>query len=140
MHTFKLAKVIIRIFVPKNEHSFEHTFFLRYGIILPKELQIRIFLFLRKLNYVNLNLVKFQLQIINQQKHIESGILLFISNGIFSFNAPNFKPLFFGFDTSLNCGTKNEMEWNEKKQKKNKQTNKKNGFIGEFNNYRTNTQ
>ena len=72
------------IFVPKNEHSFEHTFFLRYGIILPKELQIKIFLFLRKLNYVNLNLVKFQLQSISQQKDIENVILLPISNGIFS--------------------------------------------------------
>ena len=75
---------MIRIFVFKNEHSFEHSFFLRYGIILPKVLQIRILLFLRKLNYVNLNLVKFQLQSISQQKDIENGILPLISKGIFS--------------------------------------------------------
>ena len=72
------------IFVPKNEHSFEHTFFLRYGIILPKVLQIKLSGFLRKLNYVNLNLVKFQLQSISQQKDIENVILLPISNGISS--------------------------------------------------------
>ena len=53
-------------------------------MILPKVLQIKIFLFLRKLNYVSLNLVKFHLQNINQQKDIENGILLPISNGILS--------------------------------------------------------
>ena len=58
-------------------------------------------------NYVNLNLVKFQLQRINQQEDSENGILLPVSTGIFSSeNAPNFKPLFLRFDTSLNYGTK----------------------------------
>ena len=66
---------MIRTFVPKNENFFEETFLLRYGII--KMLQIKIFLFLRKLNYVNLNLVKFH-------QDIENGILLPISNVIFS--------------------------------------------------------
>ena len=74
---------MIRIFLPKNEHSFEHTFFLRYGI-LPKVFQIKNVLFLRKLKYVNLNLVNFQIHSIGQQKDIENGILLPISNGIFS--------------------------------------------------------
>ena len=98
---------MIRIFVSTNEHSFEHTFFLRYGIILPKVLQIKIFLFLRKLNYVILHLVKFQLQSIIQQKDTENEILLPISSGIFSSeNAPNFGPLFLGFDAILNYGTK----------------------------------
>ena len=50
-----------------------------------KSVPYRIFLFLRKLNYVNLNLVKFQLQSITQQKDIENGILLPISKKIFSF-------------------------------------------------------
>ena len=74
-------------------------------------LQIKIFLFLRKLKYVNLNLVKFQLQSISQQKDLEVGILLPIFNGIFSsYKAPSFKFLFLGFDTSLNYGTKKN--WN----------------------------
>ena len=61
---------------------------------------------LMELSYVNLNLVKCQLQNISQQKDIENGILLPISNGIFSsLNVPNLKPLFLGFDTSLNYGT-----------------------------------
>ena len=68
---------MIRTFVSKNEDFFEETFLLRYGIIFPKVLQIKIFLFLRKLNYVNLNLVKFH-------QDIENGILLPISNVIFS--------------------------------------------------------
>ena len=72
-----------------------------------KSFHIKIFLFLGKLNYVNLNLVKFQLQSISQQKYIENGSLLPISNGIFSSqNVPNFKPLVLGFDISLNYGTK----------------------------------
>ena len=65
------------------------------------------FLFLRSLNYVNLNLVLFLLHSISQQKDIENGILLPISNEIFSSsNTPNFKSLFHRFDTSLNYGTK----------------------------------
>ena len=44
--------------------------------ILSKVLQIKIFLFVRKLNYVNLNLVKFQLQSVSTQKDIENGISL----------------------------------------------------------------
>ena len=95
----------MRIFLPKNEHSFEYTFFLRYGIILPKVLQIKIFIFLRKLDYVNLNLVKFQLQSISQLKDIKNRILLPVSSGIFSsYNAPKFKPLFLRFDIHLNYG------------------------------------
>ena len=70
-------------------------------------LQIKIFLFLRKLNYVILHLVKFQLQSIIQQKDTENEIVLPISSGIFSSeNAPNFGPLFLGFDAILNHGTK----------------------------------
>ena len=57
-----ISKNSNKIFFPKIENSFEHTFFLRYGTILPKVLQVKIFLFLRKLNYVNLNLAKFQIQ------------------------------------------------------------------------------
>ena len=61
---------------------------------------------LTELSYVNLNLVKCQLQNISQQKDIENGILLPISSGIFSsLHVPNLKPLFLGFDTSLNYGT-----------------------------------
>ena len=133
---------MIRIFVPKNEYSFEHTFFLAYRIILSKVpvdtgrklnvhktfrrrpkcllnvlcafnlrpvstwvLQIKMFLFLPKLNYVNLNFVTFQLESMSQQKDNENGIS--ISSRKFSCqNAPNIKPLLFGFVTSLNYGTK----------------------------------
>ena len=103
---FFISKSNNKIFVPTNEHLFEHTFFLRYGIIFPKVLLIRIFRFLRKYNYVILNIVKFKLQSIIQQKDIENGILLSIFSGIFSsWNAPNYRPLFFGFDASLNHRT-----------------------------------
>ena len=65
------------------------------------------FPFLSKLSYVNLHLVKFQLQSISQQKDIENEILLPISKGIFSSqNAPNFKHLFLGFHISLYYGAK----------------------------------
>ena len=76
--------------------------------MLPKVPQIKIFLLQRKINYINLNLVKFQLQSTSQQKANKNAILRPISDEICSFqNAPNFKPLFLGFDTSLNYGTKN---------------------------------
>ena len=89
-------------------HSFEHTFFLRYGIILPKVLQIKIFSFLHKPNYVNIDLVKFQLQSTSQQKDIENRNLLPICNGIFSSqNAPNFKLLFLGLLKAYIMGQKN---------------------------------
>ena len=78
----------------------EHINSIITGLILPKQLQIQLFkfyskdwlflkistkIFLRKINYANLNLVKFQLQSISQQKDIENGILLPISNSNFFF-------------------------------------------------------
>ena len=61
---------------------------------------------MRKRNYVNLNLVKFQPQSISQQKDIENGILLPISNGIFlPIMLRTLSLYFFGFDTSLNYVT-----------------------------------
>ena len=82
---------MIRIFVPPKKYSFEHTFFLRYGLILPKVL------FLPKPNYVNLNFVTFQPESTSQQEDIQNGISPPISNGIFSCqNTPNIKPLFLG--------------------------------------------
>ena len=46
------------------------AYFVRYEIILPKVLQIKSFLFLRKLNDVILSLVKFQLHNISANKKI----------------------------------------------------------------------
>ena len=46
-----------------------------YGIILQKVLQIKFVLLLRKINYVNLNLVKFQLQSISQQNVLGTEFL-----------------------------------------------------------------
>ena len=71
-------------------------------------LQIKIFSFLRKPNYVNINLVKFQLQSLSQQKDIENRNLLPICNGTFSSqNAPNFKLLFLGLLKAYIMGQKN---------------------------------